>query len=256
MSEDVKSVSMWEGLPQWTSVMGGGLFLLLLVGFLFSNERGVLGDHFQLLSPFKIKQVKISSEWPVAVSEVKSWLPILEGKSLVAVSAADLISNLEKRPWIEHVTIKKQYPDHLWIEVETKRPQALSVFKGIAYFMDSKGNIIEKARPNLLKTLDLPFLSFTAEREKWNVPKVLSMGDQFKVLARSKYSISQIILGNYPYFKIFLENPKLEVLLNIENWESQSKVLETLLLDPPSQIQQLQRINLMFPKKAVVSIHN
>ena len=256
MSEDTKSALFLEGLPKSVGVLGVVLCLFLIAGFLFSNEKGFLGDRFQLFSFFKIKQVRVSSEWPISNTEVKTWLPNLEGRSLFALNVSDLVTSLEKKTWVEHVVIKKQYPDHLWIELETKRPRALSNVKGIAYFVDEKGEVIEKARPGLLKTLDLPFVSFSSTKDRWDVSQIFEMADQFKKLARSKYSISQIILGNYPYFKIFLENPKIEVLLNIENWQSQSKVLETLLLDPPSQIQQLQRINLMFTKKAVVSIHN
>jgi cell division septal protein FtsQ len=256
MSEDTKSVVFLESIPKTVGIMGIIFCLFLMAGFLFSNEKGFLGDRMQLFSFFKIKQIRVSSEWPISNSEVKAWLPHLEGRSLVALNVSDLVASLEKKTWVEQVVIKKQYPDHLWIELETKRPRALSTVQGIAYFVDEKGNVIEKARPGLLKTLDLPFISFSSTRDRWDVSQIFAMADQFKKLARSKYSISQIILGNYPYFKIFLENPKIEVLLNIENWQSQSKVLETLLLDPPSQIQQLQRINLMFPKKAVVSIHN
>jgi len=256
MLEDVKSKWVGESFPRWASVAGVGLCLLLVLGLLFSSDSGSLSSGFQLFSFFKIQQVKVSSEWPLANSELRAWIPKLEGKNLMMLSAKELVANLEKHPWIEHVVVKKQYPDQLWIEVGTKRPRALSVIKGVAYFIDSRGNVIDKARPNLLKTLDLPFVSFSSEKEKWNIEDILSITDQFKILAHSKYSISQVILGNYPYFKIFLDNPKLEVLLNRENWQSQSKLLETLLLDPPSQMQKLQRINLMFPKKAVVSVHN
>lgn len=256
MSEGIHSNSFALPLPRWNHVLGVLLFFSSIVGLLFLNEHGFLGNKAHLLSPFLIKEVKVMSEWPLAVSEVKSLLPNLEGKSLISVNAEELVLSLEQRPWIAHALVKKQYPDRLWIEVETKRPRGLSVIKGTSYFIDVNGNVIDKARPRILKTLDLPFFSITADVDKWNISRVLSVTEQFKTLFKSKYSLSQVILGNYPYFKMFLDNPKLELVLNIENWESQSKILESLLVDPPSQIEQLQRINLIFPKKAVVSIHN
>lgn len=256
MSEGVQTNPFSFPLPRWNHILGVMLFICSIVGLLFLNEHGFLGNKAHLLSPFLIKEVKVMSEWPLAASEVKSLLPNLEGKSLISVNAEEIVLSLEQRPWIAHAMVKKQYPDRLWIEVETKRPRALSVIKGISYFIDAKGNVIDKARPRILKTLDLPFFSLTADADKWDVSRILWVTEQFKKLFKSKYSLSQVILGNYPYFKMFLDNPKLELVLNIENWESQSKILETLLVDPPSQIEQLQRINLIFPKKAVVSIHN
>ncbi len=256
MSQEVEHRAGVELLPHWKNFLALLLFLSGLIFVVFLNEKGFLGERLYQLSPFRIQEVKIVSEWPLSVSEIKAWLPPLEGRSLVDISAKDLVFNLEQRPWIEHVTVKKQFPDHLWIEIKTDRPRALSVVKGTAYFIDSRGNIIDKARPRIIKSLDLPFLSITEDASLWDVSAVLAVTEQFKTLFQSKYSISQLILGNYPYLKIFLDNPKLEVLLNIENWESQSKILKSLLLDPPSQIPQVQRINLIFPKKAVVSLHN
>ncbi len=256
MSEHVQSIPSTHLFPKWTTLLRFLILGLAVGAGICLNEQGFLGSRLQYLSPFKIQQVKIISEWPLTISEVQSWLPILEGKSLLQVKPEEIIASLKQRPWIEHVTIKKQYPDRLWIEVETKRPRALSVIKGIAYFIDPNGNVIEKARPRILKALDVPFLTVSTDHAKWNISSILTMTEQFKTISHAKYSISQVILGNYPYFKIFLDNPKLEVLLNIENWESQSRILENLLLDPPSQIGQPQRINLIFPKKAVVSIHN
>ena len=256
MSEEIGYQSRLFLLPKWTSVLGSFCVFIGILGFVFLNEKGFLGERLQLSSPFLIKEVKIVTEWPLTVSDVRAWLPALEGKSLVDLSAQGIVFNLEQRPWIEHVTVKKQFPDRLWIEIETDRPKALSVIKGIAYFIDSKGKIIDKARPRMLKSLDLPFLSIPEESAGWDIPSVLGVIDQFRIMFKSKYSISQVILDNYPYFKLFLDNPKYEVLLNMENWESQSKILENLLLDPPSQVAQVQRINLIFPKKAVVSAHN
>jgi cell division septal protein FtsQ len=256
VSEGVQTNSFSFPLPRWNHLLGVLIFFSSIIGLLFLNEHGFLGSKAHLLSPFLIKEVKVMSDWPLTVSEVKSWLPNLEGKSLISVNAKELVLSMEQRPWIAHAMVKKQYPDRLWIEVETKRPRALSVIKGTSYFIDAKGLVIEKARPRILKTLDLPFISMTADPDKWDVSRILGVTEQFKMLFKSKYSLSQVILGNYPYFKMFLDNPKLELVLNIENWESQSKILETLLVDPPSQMEQLQRINLIFPKKAVVSIHN
>lgn len=257
MSEEVKSsTTSLVLLPRWNQVAGLFALILTITGIVFLNEHGIFGSRFQLLSPFRIQELKINSEWPVSNSEIETWLPSLKGKSLLSLKGSDLVASLEQRPWIEHVTVKKQFPDRLWIDVETKRPRALSVVKGTIYFVDANGNVIDRARPKIFKNMDLPFLSNAVEPGKWKVSEVLSMAEIIKSLAHSKFSFSQIILLNYPYLKIFFEKPQLEVHLSMENWQSQSKILETFLLDPPSQVEQLQRINLIFPKKAVVSTRN
>jgi cell division protein FtsQ len=256
VSEDVRSLSALSFFPKWNQLLGCLLGVLGLGLVIFLMEQNILNLGIQGISPFRIQEVKISSEWPIAVSDVRAWVSELNGQSLLLLNSSQLGKSLGSRPWVEHVTIKKQYPNRLRIEVETKRPRALTVVKGLAYYVDERGHLIDKARPNVVKGLDLPFISFPKGESQWKFSSVLTLMEQFRTLSQSKHSLSQVTLGNYPYLKIFLDNPRLEILINVENWQSQSKILQNLLLDPPSQLQQLQRINLIFPKKAVVSIRN
>lgn len=256
MSQDIMPYPSFNGLFQLKRFLFMVLFANLFTLSLFLNEKGIFGTRLQLISPFRIQKVKIVTEWPLTVSEIQAWLPPLEGKSLVTLSSKDLVFNLQQRPWVENVTVKKQFPDHLWIEIQTARPRALSIIKDSAYFIDAHGKVIDKARPRMLKSFDLPFINLPPKNSGWNVSEVLALIEQFRFFSKAKYSISQVVLDNYPYFKIFLDSPKLEILLSLETWKSQTTILETLLLDPPSQDRQVQRINLIFPKKAVVSSHN
>jgi cell division septal protein FtsQ len=256
VSEDIMPYPNFNGLFQLKRFLFTVLFITLFALSLFLNEKGILGTQLQLSSPFRIQQVKIVTEWPLTVSEIQAWLPPLEGKSLITLSSKDLVFNLQQRPWVENVIVKKQFPDRLWIEIQTARPRALAVIKESAFFIDAHGKVIDKARPRMLKSFDLPFLTLPQENSGWNVSEVLAVIEQFRSFSKAKYSISQVVLDNYPYFKIFLDSPKLEILLSLETWKSQTTVLETLLSDPPSQNRQVQRINLIFPKKAVVSSHN
>lgn len=233
-----------------------GIFSILLCGGLLwlweaAPRLGLLNG----IALLQIDDVQIHSEWPVTPASVKRWLPALEGKNILYVRPSELISLLEQKPWVESVTIKKEYPNRLTIDVGTKRAQAVSIVRGQAFFIDPRGQIIEKTSPGMMRALDLPVVSIERESDavRWPIGYAMRCLELFHQKVDAHYSISQLVLGTFPYFKIYLSHPKVEVSLSWENWESQLPILSLLLHSPPNQIGQPQRINLVFPKKAVVS---
>ena len=233
-----------------------GIFSILLCGGLLwlweaAPRLGLLNG----VALLQIDEVQIHSEWPLTPATVKRWLPPLEGKNILYVRPSELISTLEQKPWVESVTIKKEYPNRLTLDVGTKRAQAVSIVHSQAYF-------VESARPDYranLARLDARAGSsryFHRARigcRRWPIGYAMRCLELFHQKVDAHYSVSQLVLGTYPYFKIYLSQPKVEVSLSWENWESQLPILSLLLHSPPNQIGQPQRINLVFPKKAVVS---
>ena len=204
---------------------------------------------------FHIKELRIESTWPVPVEKVRLWLPTLEGKSLLLVKAQKLVSMLEHKPWVRTVTIRKIYPDNLFIKVEPKQARAITVVKGRPFFVDAQGGLIEKVTPEMMSGFDLPVVTFHhgVDSEQWTMLRVIELIGLFQSKMDSKYKVSQIELYSYPYFSIFLSTPQVEVELSALNWEQQLPRLSLLLSNPPGQIGQIGKISLLFSKKAVVS---
>ena len=60
-------------------------------------------------------------------------------------------------------------------------------------------------------------------------------------------------LGRGAVFRLYLAPSRTEVIFSLETWESQLPRLVLLLANPPAQIPPPHRINLLFPRKALVS---
>ena len=253
------SHSSSETIRVGTGLRGIHLIVLVLVGsFLVLFGSWIKeGDHLnEFLSHFhflNIQTVEIQSEWPLQTPQVQSWLKDLRGKNIFLIDSKTLVKSLQNQPWVSSVAVKKNYPNQLTVSISTKKPQALVIHQGQSWFMDSEGKLIDRATSSLLKGFELPFLSVEGLSDSWDVSKVLKDYEKMKSQVQNKLVISQIVLGKYPYFKTYLSRPKIEVIWSFENWEEQLKNLITLIDNPPSQVGQLRRINLVFPKKAIVS---
>jgi cell division protein FtsQ len=202
----------------------------------------------------KIREVKVQAQWPLTPQGVLSKLPPLVGKNLFSLNADEIVEKIQKNPWVDKVTLKKQYPDLLWIEVLNREPASLLQEKGNLYFVDDKGEAIEKVTPSLLGERKFPLLSyeFPAEKKYWNYSKVLKTYQTISQVLAPDLSVSQLVMGRFPYFKIYLSQLSIEILFSQETWESQLPVLRPLLLTPPTSVTKPNQINLVTHKKAVV----
>jgi len=249
--------------------------LLLLVVATISH----LGNRYRVIALFqnlewlKVREIQISAPWPLSPEMVKGWLADLEGQNILWVSGTDIVRTLKGRSWVQEVTVKKDFPSRLRIEVQAKRAHAIEIESGVSYFVDENGARIEKATPLMLSAWDLPVIAREREGSEWVeraiirpplarkvlIPSPWRTVNAIEVLTRlrteidPRYSVSQILLGSFPYFRVFFSRPRLEVLFSVETWESQLPILALLLHSPPRQIGQPRRINLVLPKKAVVS---
>lgn len=226
-------------------ILGTGAILYLL-------DRERVPEMVSRIEWLHVKEVELTGEWPTEPETVRPWLPKLEGKSILLISPDKIISSLEGKAWVKEVTIKRDYPSRLRIHVAPKRAVAVLVDKGRPTFLDSFGAPIERVTAPMLQKLNLPVISKEENASGWAMPNVLALIDRFAEKMSAKYKVSQLSLGAFPYFKIFLSSPQIEVAFSAETWEEQLPHLALLLDSPPNQIGQIHRINLYYPKKAVV----
>lgn len=215
------------------------------------NPRSLLSN----LRWFAIKQVRIETEAPIAETSVRKWIGAIEGKSLIFTDWSEVTSSLEKRPWVGAVSVRRHYPDAVTIKVHTKKPVAIIRREGIPFFLDAAGGEIERVTSEFAQGLDLPVITVVRQSTlvKWELRDAVQLLDRLKRSLDKSYLLSELVLESYPYFRVYLASPKVEVLFSDENWEAQVPNLVALLNNPPSQLRQIARINLVFPKKAVVS---
>ena len=230
-------------------------FIFGLVGGVWVLDRLGLESGITKASWLRVEEMQIETEWPLTSDKIRTWIPSAIGKNILLVSGSSLIRLLESKPWVEEVTVKKEFPSRLFINVKTKIPKALAIMRGKLHFIDDKGRWIDVAEASILKGLDLPTISWQKEEDwsTWKLQDVLPVLASLQTELGKSREVSQVVLGHFPGLKIFLSSPHIEVLMTFDQWENQMKRLLSILENPPSDTIPIRRINLTLPKKAVVS---
>lgn len=102
---------------------------------------------------FPVKNVLVSGNYNLEESEIIGAVNIRSGESLFRLSLDEVETRLKKNAWIKKVSLRKQFPDTIMIDVEEAVPRALLRFDGHMFLVNQSGNVLEE-----IKSESTPFL--------------------------------------------------------------------------------------------------
>jgi len=146
---------------------------------------------------FLIKEILISGNYHLEEEEVKSVLDIRNGENLFRLSFDELETRLKRLPWIKRMSLRKQFPCTLMINIEEAVPKALLNLNRQLFLIDSDGNILEG-----IVGEGTPFLpvviGISPEKDKGGILEALKLIDVLseKNILSGKESI-EIMLNSY-----------------------------------------------------------
>jgi len=155
------------------------VFLCGLVGFsIFSYRWLCRSDFFQVTAIDIIGNQEIDKQTIIQLAGIDAHT------NLLALDLKTIAPKIQGYAWIESVTIQKDWPSHLRIEVRERRPMALvNTPKGL-YYVDSKGEPF--AALNGQTEIDFPVitglenaLSFQGKTVRVNAPERVQAALQF-----------------------------------------------------------------------------
>jgi hypothetical protein len=203
----------------------------------------------------RVKEVVYEVEPPLTADELRKSLPKLEGQNTLTLRGDELMGKLLSNPWVKAASVKKELPNKIVITAQSKKPVAtLRDFKRLVY-LDEEGREIDRWSPARGVDVDLPVIAFEKNDlgTLWSPKVLVDIVVRLQKAIAPKHRLSEVVASSPPYFKVYLVTPPIEMLFSQLTWESQIPVFTDLLSRPPRQISQAHKINLVFPKKAVVS---
>lgn len=126
-----------------------GMILLPLLAVLSS---AYLATVF-LVSAFPLKHIVFSGSEHLSDEDLKTLTGLKSGENLVSLPAGVVYKNMTASPWITSLSVRKEFPDTLHINVKEAEPFALLDMGSRNFIVDSKGKLLEE-----LKDGSVPFL--------------------------------------------------------------------------------------------------
>lgn len=144
-----------ERFSNWLGKALGVSFHLLILSFFFFLGHQV---YVRLLEDplFRVRQIDLGGCEKLPRESLLS-LAMVEGMpNLFSVSLKEVSRRLEDHPWIEHVVVRKTFPNKISIQIQERKPIAILQLEE-PYYIDAKGMIF--SRVNETDGFNYPFLT-------------------------------------------------------------------------------------------------
>ena len=114
------------------------LRLLFLFFLLFVGHR----IYIHLLEEpfFRVREVEVVGCRKIAQETLLSLLQMERMPNLFTVSLKEMSKRLEPHPWIDHIVVRKVFPNKIVIQVEERKPIAILQLEDL-YYIDARGTI-------------------------------------------------------------------------------------------------------------------
>jgi cell division septal protein FtsQ len=128
--------------------------VLLITLFVFGGHRVYA---YLLEAPmFQVREVEVEGYRKIPKQALLSLVPMEEMENLFTVRLKRIAKRFESHPWVEHVRVRKVFPDKICIQVEERKPIAILQLDE-HYYIDSQGVIFSAAGEG--DGYDYPFLT-------------------------------------------------------------------------------------------------
>jgi cell division septal protein FtsQ len=118
------------------------LQLLLVSFFLFMGHWfyvHLLADPF-----FRVREVEVEGYRKISRETLLSLITIEGMPNLFTVRLKEIAKRVESHPWIDHVKVRKIFPNKILIQVEERKPIAILQLEEL-YYIDQQGVIFSRA---------------------------------------------------------------------------------------------------------------
>lgn len=221
----------------------------------------IYGTNFVLSSPYlQTSEITVRGCKELTEKDVLALAAVEPSQNLLVVKVEDVEKRIKGNPWIKQVSVGREYPDRVVIEIRERQPVALLKQDTAFYLLDMEGVMFKKLETS--DETDLPILTGFSNNGKTDqqlLGKTLAL---LQYLAASKdfpniKTVSEIH-GHERLGLSLFTNTGLCLLLGFDNYDNKFKRLPMIMadLDRRNQKSGFMQIDLSDPVKVTVQQRN
>ncbi len=216
-------------------VIRAALYVLMLVTLFFAGHllyARLLEDSF-----FQVKKVEVRGCKKIPEMIILSLAKIEGMPNLFSLPLKEISKRVEAHPWVEHVNVRKIFPDRVLIHIEERKPIAILQL-GEPFYIDSKGVIFSRVGDR--DGYDFPFLTGLNrqmfEKEPTTAKQLIAKALEFlMVVDRENTSplkeVSEIRMEKIFGIRCFTQAGGVEVRMGWDQYEEKMKRLSLIWSD-------------------------
>jgi cell division protein FtsQ len=246
-----------KGLGQ----LGFGLIkiLLFVVGLGVLSVAFISGYQFlSSSSHLELKNIVVTGVSHDLRKELIAISGIAKRETFLSIDLAKIEKNIEKHPWIKSVSLKKKFPDTLYIQAEGEEAVAV-VLSGKMYLMDRQGVIFKDVEGD--DNIDLPVVTGLSRGDLGNreyldrVSALINDMQRMNAPLLSAKELSEINVGTDGDLSIYFNRLSLRVFIGKQHFDRKIDSLGEIIkhLEDTHRLYQARSIDLDYGDRGVVA---
>jgi len=203
------------------SVLVLGLFGTgLIYSYRLATTTSVLG----------LTEIDVTGNQRLAYGQVLEIAGLRLGQNSLGVNVSRVEAALSQNPWVEFVTVRRELPDKLFINITERQPSFWVRQDGQLFFADSEGDIITQLSPG--DSASLPLLDVAPELgdQQDNIRAMVErMNKQEMPFALGQ--IAWIRISESGQIEMYLDALRLRVRAELSDWQNEFNRIETVWRD-------------------------
>lgn len=118
--------------------------------YLADTVYGLIDRAVDLERYLEVRSIRIKGNNFVHADELTQILQKIKGHNILKVNIKEIAERIKKHPWIKDVSVRRELPDTIFIDVSERTPAVYLNNKGKLYLTDEEGVIIDNKRESLL----------------------------------------------------------------------------------------------------------
>ncbi len=178
---------------------------------------------------FALKTISVQGNVRLSEEEVLTLAEVQPGMNSLAVNIREVEEKLLTNPWIESVSVARQFPDTLALEVREKNPSFWMQSGERLYYVDAAGRAIAPVDTNRFASLPLLAVDQGAMEDLRLLPDLLAMLDK-KTMPFATGQLAWVRLSSVGV-EMFLDGPGLLLRLGSTDLKGEVSRLERVWRD-------------------------
>lgn len=206
---------------------------------------------------FAVKSIEVSGLKKLERAEILNLAQVHEGENIFKISASEAVRRIASNPWVQGVTVRRQYPDRVIIRVVERQAESMVRRSGL-WFVDADGVAVKPVTAG--DPVDFPIISgpgnSDAPDDRESIERALAvirLANNSGLLPEKQ--ISEVILSAGGMITILTSGALERVEFGSGDLKAQWAILEAVLADVRRSGMEAIRLDLNYPSGAAVKLN-
>jgi cell division septal protein FtsQ len=239
-----------------------GLMILAIAAYRLSGPlvlaAASLRDFVLENEYFSVREIQVRGGDKISGNEIVTIAGLRQGMSIWKIELAGIEKKIASHPWVRRVSVRREFPSRIIIDVEERTPKAIVAVRKL-YYVDSDGAVFKEVAPG--ENVKFPLLTgLRAEDVMAANPatrrRIRDAMRLAELMAQRSHSLSEIHFDGLDRLVVYTTTYPVALQMGWGEWDEKLARMERLLALWKGHEERLASLDMSFRNQVVARLRH